>query len=251
MDAHAWQIIAVFVATLGASTFSGAVGGGGGFIMLPIYIGLGLSPQQAVATNKFAAFGIGIGSVAAFKKKSFENKKLLAFLLTISFLISLVVPHIFLSLSSRSFQSIIGLILIICTPLMISKKVGIEQKSTSWPKKLIGGTLICCVTLVQGVFSGGTGSLNNILLITFFGLTALQANATRRVSTLALNTFIIATLALTTNFIVFSLAVAGLVGSLAGGYLGSNIALKRGERFAKYGLAVFMVVSGIVLIATA
>lgn len=250
MDAHLWQIIAVFGATVGASIFSGVAGGGGGFIMLPVYIALGLTPQQAVATNKLSAFGIGIGSVVAFKKKSFENRKLLVFLLILSFLISLLVPHIFKQLTSQSFQVVLALIFIALIPAVLSKKRG-QQRSTSIIQKVVGGLLLTIVTFVQGVFSGGVGSLNNVLLISFFGLSALQANAIRRVATLALNTFIVITLALTTHFIIFKLAAAGLAGSLIGGYIGSRIALKKGEQFAKYALAAFMFVSSIVLLATA
>ena len=104
---------------------------------------------------------------------------------------------------------------------------------------------------MQGVFSGGVGSLNNILLISFFGLSTLQANATRRVVTLALNTFVVIALAVTTDFIIFQLAVVGIIGSFIGGYIGSHIAIRKGEMFAKYALAAFMLVSGIILLLTA
>jgi uncharacterized membrane protein YfcA len=79
MVVHLWQVAVVFILTFGASIFSGMAGGGGGFIILPLLIALGLSPQQAVATMKLGAFGIGTGSVAAFRKKSFENRRLLIF----------------------------------------------------------------------------------------------------------------------------------------------------------------------------
>jgi len=251
MDVHTWQIIAVFFLSLFASIFSGMAGGGGGFIVLPALIALGLAPQQAVATNKLAAFGIGLGSIAAFKRKSFANPKLLIFLVALAAAISLVVPHIFSSLSNKSFQIILALIILSLIPVVLSEKHGLEQQKTSTTKKAIGAALMAIVLFVQGVFSGGVGSLNNILLISFFGLSTLQANATRRVVTLALNTFIVIALIATTHFIIYKLAFAGLVGSFIGGYIGSHIAIQKGERFAKYALAVFMLVSGIWLIISA
>jgi uncharacterized membrane protein YfcA len=43
----------------------------------------------------------------------------------------------------------------------------------------------------------------------------------------------------------------GMAGGLAGGYIGSKFALREGEKFARYALMVFMVVSGVWLIASA
>ncbi|HLG90968.1 MAG TPA: sulfite exporter TauE/SafE family protein [Candidatus Saccharimonadales bacterium] len=251
MEVQIWQILAVFVLTFGASVFSGMAGGGGGFIVLPILIALGLSPQQAVATGKLSAFGIGFGSIAAFKKKSFANPRLLVALIALAFVISLFVPHIFRQLSSDWFQVILGLIILVLIPVVLSKKSGLVQKQTSAFKKAIGGVLMSAVLFMQGVFSGGIGSLNNILLISFFGLSTLQANATRRMVTLSLNTFVIIALAVTTDFIIYQLAVVGILGSFIGGYTGSRVALRRGEMFAKYALAAFMFVSGIILLVTA
>ncbi|HVO86440.1 MAG TPA: sulfite exporter TauE/SafE family protein [Candidatus Binatia bacterium] len=251
MDVQTWQIVAVFFLTLGASLFSGMAGGGGGFIMLPILIALGLSPQQAVATNKLSAFGIGFGSIAAFRKKSFANPRLLAFFVAIAAIISLFIPHIFRQLSGKSFQIILGLIILALIPVVISEKSGLEQRATSLSKKTVGTILIIAVLFLQGLFSGGLGSLNNVLLISFFGLSALQANAMRRVVTLALNTFIVIALIATTHFIIYKFALTGMVGSFLGGYLGSRIAIQKGEQFAKYALAVFMLVSGTWLLVTA
>lgn len=251
MYAHHWQIAFIFLVSLLASTFSGMAGGGGGFIMLPILVALGLSPQQAVATNKLSAFGIGLGSIAAFRKKSFANPRLLLFLVAIAAVISLFVPHIFRSLSGKSFQVIMALIILALIPAVLSEKSGMKQQKKSLMTKTIGTLLIIGILFLQGVFSGGLGSLSNVMLISFFGLSTLQANAMRRVITLALNTFIVITLIATTHFIIYKLALAGLAGSFIGGYTGSHIALEKGERFAKYALAAFMAVSGVWLLLTA
>jgi uncharacterized membrane protein YfcA len=251
MTWHDLLPLVVFIVTFFASIFSGMAGGGGGFIVLPILIALGLSPQQAVATNKLSAFGIGFGSIAAFKKKSFANPKLLAFLVGLAAVISLFVPHIFKQLSGKTFQVILALIILSLIPLVLSEKRGLEQQTASLTKKVVGTVLITLVLFMQGLFSGGLGSLNNILLISFFGLSTLQANAMRRVVTLALNTFIVIALILTTHFIVFRLALAGMAGSFIGGYIGSKLAIEKGEKFAKNALAAFMLVSGIWLIASA
>jgi uncharacterized membrane protein YfcA len=87
--------------------------------------------------------------------------------------------------------------------------------------------------------------------MSFFGLKALDASAIQRVSALALNSFIVITLATTTNFIVWQYAGAGIAAAFLGGYIGSDIALERGEKFAKITLAIFMLIAGIILIIEA
>ncbi len=248
MDVHIWQIIAVFFVSLIASAFSGMAGGGGGFIFLPFLIAVGLGPQQAVATLKLAAFGTSFGSIAAFKRKSFEDKRLLFFLLALTIPIGLFVPHIFKAISSKHFQLVLAVMILAMIPVVLSEKNGLAKRQTNKFKKAVGGVLIAAVFFLQGVFSGGVGSLNNVVLIYFFGLTTLGANAIRRVAVMALNTIVVAALIAGTSFIVYKLAISGLFGGLIGSYIGTRIAIKKGERFAEYALAVFMFVSGVFLI---
>jgi hypothetical protein len=251
MDVNVLQVIGVFTVVLGASTFSGMSGGGGGVIIVPFLIALGLSPQQAIATTKFGGFGVSFGSIAAFKKKAFENTRLVIYLMLMAALISLAVPVIFNHLSGNTFQLVIGIIMLALIPNSLSKKHGIMQQQTSRIRKIVGSFLLAIVFLLQGVFSSGVGSLNNMVLSSFFGLTALQAASVRRFASLALNTFIVISLIFTTNFIVYQYAFAAFTASLIGGYLGARIALKKGNQFTKYALAGFMFISGVVLLVTA
>lgn len=251
MEVSAIKVAVTFLLVFFASLFSGMSGGGGALITIPFFIALGLSPQQAIATNKFVGFGIGLGSTAAFKKKALEKPRLLTFLLVMAVIISLFVPTIFKSIGSDTFQIIIAVIMLCSVPMLLANKnEGLKPMQTSIAKKVVGSVLIAIVFLFQGVFSGGIGALNNILLITFFGLTTIEANAVKRIATLALNTFILLALITTTSYIIYPLAIAGLVASLIGGYIGSRMVLKEGERFAKYALVAFILVSAIVLLIT-
>jgi uncharacterized membrane protein YfcA len=251
MNISALNVLVVFVVVFLASIFSGMSGGGGGLIVVPFLIAIGLSPQQAIATTKFGAIGFSGGGIAAFKKRSFKNPGLLIFLTVLAFLISLIVPPIFKSINGNQFQIAIGLMMIALVPTTLSDKFGLRTKKTKINQKFYGGILLSFTLLLQGIFSSGVGVLNNLVLMSFFGLKVLDANAVQRVAALALNTFIVIALATTTNFIVWQYAIAGIIASFLGSYIGSDIAIARGERFAKYALALFMWVAGIVLIVEA
>jgi uncharacterized membrane protein YfcA len=248
MDVSALNIFIVFMVVFLSTIFSGMSGGGGGLIIVPFLIAVGLSPQQAIATTKFSGIGFSLGGIAAFKKKSFNNPRLLIFLIILAILISLVVPALFNALSGDAFQIAIGLLMILLVPVTLSDKHGLKTVKTSNSRKFFGGILLSFTLLLQGVFSSGVGLLNNLVLMSFFGLKALDANAIQRVAALALNAFIVVSLIVATNFIVWQYAFAGIVAATFGGYVGSRIALQKGERFAKYALAIFMLIAGILLL---
>jgi uncharacterized membrane protein YfcA len=251
MDISVLHTGLVFVVVFFATILSGMSGGGGGLIIVPFLIAVGLTPQQAIATTKFSAIGFNFGGIAAFKKKSFNSPLLLIYLVLLAVLISLIVPTLFKKLSGDVFQIVIGIMMILLVPVMLSDKYGLKKVKTSRSRKFVGGILLSITFLLQGVFSSGVGLLNNLVFMSFFGLKALDASATQRVAALALNSFIVITLATTTNFIVWQYALAGIAAAFLGGYIGSHIALERGEKFAKVALAIFMLIAGVILIVEA
>lgn len=248
MDVALWQVIVAFVVVLAAAVFSGFAGGGGSFVALPLFIALGLSPQQAIAVSKFSSFGMNIGATAVFKKRAFEHPKLLLGFVVMAFVISLFVPLIFNKLDSHIFQTIIGVIILLMIPIMLYKRHGLVRRKTTKLQKVVGGGLMAGVLGLQGVFSGGVNSLQSVVLVSLFGFTALQAAAMKRIISLALNTFVVIALVVATDYMVWELAVAAAIASFIGGYIGSHIAVRKGEGFARYALIGIMLVSGTALI---
>jgi uncharacterized membrane protein YfcA len=251
MDISVLHVLAVFIVVFLSGILSGMSGGGGGMIIVPFLIAVGLNPQQAIATTKFCGIGFSFGGIAAFKKKSFKHPNLLIFLIIIAIAISLVVPAILKAISGNVFQIAIGLLMIALVPVTIYSKQGLRTRKTTSIQKFYGGVLMVFTFLLQGIFSSGVGILNNLVLMGFFGLNALDASAIQRVSALFLNGFIVIALALTTDFIIWQYAIAGIVASFLGGFIGSNIAIKRGEKFAKFALAAFMLITGVLLLVDA
>jgi uncharacterized membrane protein YfcA len=251
MDISVLHTAIVGVVVLLASVVSGMSGGGGGLIIVPFLIAVGLGPQQAIATTKFAGIGFSFGGIAAFKKRSFKNGVLLIYLIILAALISLLVPPLFKAISGQAFQVAIGIMMIVLAPITFMGKQGLKTNKTTFRKKTLGGLLLGFTFLLQGVFSSGVGLLNSFVLMSCFGLSALDTSAILRVAVLVLNTSVVIALIATTKFIVWQYAAVGLVASFAGGYIGSKIALRRGEKFAKLALAIFMLIAGILLLIDA
>ncbi len=62
-----------FIVAFLSSIISGMSGGGGGFIMTPYYLLIGLSPQQIVAGASVASLGLGSSSLIAMRGKQLVN----------------------------------------------------------------------------------------------------------------------------------------------------------------------------------
>jgi uncharacterized membrane protein YfcA len=89
-----------------------------------------------------------------------------------------------------------------------------------------------------------------VFLILFFGFSVLEANLIKRQVSIALDIVVLAGL-LGSGLINYKYGLIGMAGGLTGGFIGSKFALREGERFARYALMAFMVVSGVWLITTA
>jgi len=245
-----WRLVGVFLVTMLASAMSGMAGGGGSFIITPFYIWLGLTPQQAVATGKFGGFGLSVGAVAAFRERMLENKRLSLAVIGLTTVISVIATFILKSINNSHLQLFIGIAMLAMVPFMIFKNKRPKRGKVTSPMKAAGLALLTLILLVQGVLSSGVGSLTSAIFMLFFGMTPLEANVMKRKTSLVITT-VMPLILLTSGLINFGYGLCGIAGGLAGGYMGSRIAVKKGDEFARAALLVFMTLSGIWLITTA
>ncbi len=225
-------------------------GGGGGFVVNPFLIWIGLTPQQTIATSKFGSFGLTFGAVTAFRGRMFQNKKLSIIAIIVALLMGILASIFVQKINNASLQMMMGILTLAMVPFMLHKNLGVKTRKTSGLIQTAGTGLLALVLLLQGILSGGIGALVSVIFIVFYGATAIEANILKRKASLVLNTAVVASL-LTSGLINFTYGLAGIAGGFLGGYAGSHIALKKGEGFAKYTLLIFMVVSGVWLVATA
>jgi uncharacterized membrane protein YfcA len=250
MSWHDLLPLAVFLVTLHASFLSGIAGGGGGFIVTPFFILIGLTPQETVATMKFGSFGLTSGAFAAFRKKALEHKNLSIFIVALAAIIGLVSSFFLQKVDNKSLQLLMGIFMLLMVPITLIKTRKSQQSRATKLSIVIGSLFLAVALLLQGILSGGIGSLVGAIFMTFFGVSAIEANALKRKASLILNLVIVATL-LRSGLINYVYGLSGMAGGLVGGYLGTHYAIKKGDELAKYALLVFMIVSGIWLIASA
>jgi uncharacterized protein len=236
-----------FLISVVSSIFSGIAGGGGGFIITPYLIFIGLSPQQAIATGKMGGIGVTFGSLVAFRGKGLVRKKLLPPLMAITLAASLFAGWAIPKIDPIIFQKIIGATLIVLIPTLFINKKAFQPGSRTHRWLMVGYVLYACLSFAQAMIGTGLAMLLTMILMFLFGLTPLQANATKRV-TQSVQSIIVFILLLAQGFVVLAQGTAILLGSLLGGHIGSNEAVKRGNKFVKIILALVMASSGMALL---
>lgn len=250
MTWHSALPAVIFTATFIASILSGMTGGGGGYVVTPMLIAIGFTPQQSIATAKLWALGIDSGSITAFRNKKVKRKKLSLLLMLTAIPVGIISFLAIRHIKSANLQLVMGILNLAMIPVLFIKHPAIKSRRRHVAFQTIGYITIIGLMLLQGIFASGVGSLINVFLIAVFGISVLETNLIKRKASLLSDVIVIAGL-LGTGLINIEYGLIGLSGGLLGGFLGSKLALKEGEKFARYALILFMLVSGVYLVASA
>jgi uncharacterized membrane protein YfcA len=249
MTWHEALPVVIFTITFVASVLSGMTGGGGGYVVTPLLIAIGFTPQQSIATAKLWALGIDSGSIAAYRHKKIKHTRLatiLAFTAVPVGIISFIAIRHF---KNENLQLVMGLLNLAMIPVLFVKHHAVKSKRRHLIFQTIGYSIIVGLMLLQGIFASGVGSLISVFLIAVFGISVLESNLIKRRASLVSDFIVLAGL-VGTGLINIEYGLLGMAGGLSGGYIGSKFALKEGEKFARYALMLFMLVSGVYLIAS-
>lgn len=230
------------------SIFTGIAGGGGGFIMTPFAIFLGLSPAQAVTSGKFNGLAATLGGLSGMRGDVRKvNRQYLLLCCSIALVAGIGAPFIIKSLDQDVYKKLLGTLILLLIPVIWKKKVGIKTHHTNKPRILIGSIATGTSFVLLGTFSGGMGTLVNVSLMHFFQLPAAEAIILKRWSQILLNVAIILGL-LGSGLILWKVAAASILFTSTGSYIGGRIAIKKGNIFIMRVTLLIMVISGLYLL---
>lgn len=240
-------ILLTFVVALVSSILSGMAGVGGGLVMQPYWLLIGMTPAQAAANSSFMVFGIGGGALAAFRKTQYvpENKKLIIILGCITVVASVIGALLLPHFETETFKPVLAIMTIAALPLLFINK---KKLPSSKQSQRIGIVLFSILVVVGSItFSSTFWILIAIVLATMFNMTILQGTVIRRIMGLIQALVLFILLASVGNF-VWQYAVAGVIGAIIGSYIGTKFAISKGEKFARYALAVTALISAVALL---
>ncbi len=239
MEAEIYLYIFIILIAFFAG-FMGSVAGGGGLISIPMLIFIGLDPQVAIGTNKVLAIGASSSAFYNYNKKNLVNWKLAVPFGTIAFIGGIIGAQLMVVTPSKYMRPIVALILILVLMNMV-KDFGLIKKTTSKNKQKLGYIVFFLCTIFAGFFGGGSGLLILTSLVYFFGLPIITANATDSVPWVILSFSSLAIFALN-GLVHWGYGLSMIIGSLVGGYVGANTAVKKGNKWVKNFFSVVILI---------
>jgi uncharacterized membrane protein YfcA len=241
MDYLLVGLVAFFV-----SIGSAIAGGGGGLVTTPLLLLLGFSPQVALASSKAAGLGINIGALSKFsREKGAINWRWASMLSVLAIVASALGTQIVFIFNEEVLETLIGLITVGLVPvLFFSRNIGLRTIVTSKRRQTLGTVFYFIIMVVLSGLGSGVGTLLMFVLMGMMGFDALSANATKRVTGLALVVVSFAIFAFS-DFMDWRLAASMGTGMLFGGYIGANLAIKHGNVLIRRALLVASLCMGL------
>lgn len=227
-----------------------AVVGGGGLIQLPALLLVpGMTPVQAVATNKVGSIAGTTASAVTYLRKITPDRSATIPAAATAFLGAVLGAKLATFIPSELFTPIILAALIgvgaftVLNPSLgadASLRFGESSKRHHGLSWLIG----LVIGIYDGVLGPGTGSFLVIAFVTVIGFSFLQASATAKVINWATN-FGALVYFIPDGQVVWLLGVIMAVGNVTGGIFGARTALAKGSGFVR--VVFVIVVSALIL----
>ena len=215
--------------------------------MAPYWLISGMTPAQGATTGAFMATGMSMSSVAAFRKTDHfpEDKRLLIILSVVTFFASILGAIILPKIDIQTFKYILAIITISALPLLFIRP-GTKHRLSKYKNT---GLSLAIILLVIGsvITSSAFSILFALTLMVFFNMSVLQMTALRRLVNVVQSVVLFVAFAVQ-GYFIWQHGVAGFIGGSIGSYLGTKYAIKKGESFAKYALAIMSLIGAVALI---
>ncbi|MFW5872643.1 MAG: sulfite exporter TauE/SafE family protein [bacterium] len=223
--------------------FLNTLGGGGSLITLPVLIFMGLPPAVANGTNRIALVVQNIVGVTNFRSKGFFYPKLSFILGVPAILGSILGARVAVSISGELFEKILAIVMIIVLVLILTRPEKkfikeIDSENLSTLRLIIAMIAFFGVGLYGGFIQAGVGFIIIVALTLITGMSLVKVNSLKVFIVLIyiISSLIVFLINGKVNFILgFTLAIGNAVGA----YLGSNVAVSKGDKWIR----VFLVVA--------
>lgn len=217
--------------------------GGGGLVLTPAM--LNLHPQlhilQAIGTQRTSSiFGTSVAAWNYLRRIHVERR-----ILVPACIAALSASAVGVQLAKRIDGDVLKwTVLAICVVLAIytvfRKDLGLREDRRFHPKhETIAAVAIGGATgFYNGLIGPGTGTIMVFAFVSFLGLDFLKSSAVSKTTNVAADLSSWTVLALG-GFVLWTLAIPLIIGNIIGSYIGSHMAIKRGQGFVR---AVFLVI---------
>lgn len=224
------------------------IAGGGGLITVPVLLGVGVPPTQALATNKLqGSFGTFIASVTFIRRGEVDLKSFWPFVLAA--LVGSVSGTIAVRLINASALKamIPGLMIAVALYVLLSPRASDIEAHRRVPVGFFIGVVVPLIGAYDGFFGPGTGSFFAIALVSLMGFTLRRATAHAKVLNFTSN-FSSLMVFLTGGQVIWIVGLAMAAGAFIGARIGAHLVVSVGARVVRPVLVVVSVSMAIKLL---
>lgn len=216
-----------FVAMLAA--FIDSIAGGGGLLTVPALLTLGLSPSQALATNKLQSIGGSFSASLYFVRRKAVNLREQRLNIAMAFIGSVSGAVMIQHVQPGLLRQVLPLLMIsIGLYFLLMPKMGEEDRHRrlhGLPFALVAGG---CVGFYDGFFGPGAGSFYALAFVTLCGYNLAKSTAHAKVLNFTSNLggllfFMFG------GKVIWGTGLVMLVGAICGARLGARMVLSRGQ----------------------
>jgi uncharacterized membrane protein YfcA len=228
-----YEILAMLFAVAFVAGFIDTLAGGGGLLVLPMLLSVGLPPAQALATNKLQSVGGSFSSSLYFVRRRVVNLAEQKWVIFFTF-VGASIGVCLVQFLQADFLSQMLPVLVIAVGLyfLFSPNIGEKDSVQRISILAFGMTAGASVGFYDGFFGPGAGSFFALAYVTLLGLNLPKATAHAKVlnftsNLAALLFFIIG------GKVVWSIGLVMLVGQFLGARIGANLVLSKGQKLIR------------------
>lgn len=227
------DLVVLLFAVATAAGFVDSIAGGGGLIAMPALLAAGLSPVQALATNKLQGVGGTLCASCYFISKGAVNLREMRLAIVMTFVGSMAGTLLVQKIDAGVLEQaipflLIGIVLYFLFSPRLSTSSGDGQSRQVISLSLFSFTAALVIGFYDGFFGPGAGSFYTIAFIGLLGYSITSATAHTKVlnctsNLAALLFFIIG------GHVVWTVGLIMMLGQVVGARLGSGVVLSRGQ----------------------
>ena len=223
--------------------------GGGGVITLPALLAAGLPPAAASATNKVGGTSSALFASANYVRSGLVPRRRVLLLAPLSLLGGAVGVWAFLhSDPAWLLPTVLVVMGAMAAYVLLRPKFGAADQPVLGVLPLVAMALACIdIGTYDGLLGPGTGSFLLFALVSLLGYGFRRAAALGRVLNLASNVSALAYWVVS-GHVVWAVGIPMGISMAAGGWVGSHVTLKHGDRYLK---PLFLVITAALMLRLA
>jgi len=238
------KIMAIICPLVFLAGFVDSIAGGGGLISLPAFLFTGIPAHMAYGCNKVCSSIGTTFSTARFLKNKAVDIKIALVSAAAAFAGAWLGTNIVLLISEQLLKIMIVCVLPVVAVILLFRKpinnneTGAELSS----KKAISLAIVIgvCIGFYDGVIGPGTGTFAILAYNAVMGYSLKTASGNAKILNLSSN-YASSVLVIANGAVLYNIALPAALFNIVGHYIGSGLAIKKGDKFIKPMLAIVMI----------